>query len=187
MSVGGNTIYFRDVAQVCQEHLHDQEEYEVQSHFTTLKSNIVCHLLEWNRLQMSHRSGYLEHMAWLGEVNPVNMILMQDYKNLTILGNWRLHHDEVGQGGGRRRRCKIRGVCLEQQSGERHSLCNLVDVNCPAWFRSATSKILNSAHSYLGKVTRAVSPILLAGKADSHLWADLQSPNKHCYYLNFSQ
>ena len=32
MSVGGNTIYFRDVAQVCQEHLHDQEEYEVHKH-----------------------------------------------------------------------------------------------------------------------------------------------------------
>ena len=90
---------------------------------------------------------------------------------------WRLHHDKVGQGGGRGRRCKIRGVCLEQQSGERHSPYNLVDVNCPAWFRSATSKISNSAHSYLGKVTRAVSPILLAGKVDSHLWADLQSPD----------
>ena len=81
MCVSGNTIYFLDVVQVCQEHLHDQEEYEVhiaQSHFTTLKSNIICHLLEWNRLQMSHRSGYLEHMAWLGKVNPVNKILMQD-------------------------------------------------------------------------------------------------------------
>ena len=84
ISRGGHTIDFRNIAQVGQEHLH-QEEYVVhifQSKYFNKcnQSKATDNLLERNSLQVGHCSCHLEHVPWLSKVNPVEISLTKDYK-----------------------------------------------------------------------------------------------------------
>ena len=89
-----------------------------------------------------------------------------------------LHHDQAGKGSLRCGRRHVRGICLQQQTWEWDLPRDLMDMKFPVKFPLYNLSKNTIDCLYFGNVTSAVSPILLLGKVESQVFADLQSPAK---------
>ena len=109
-------------------------------------------LLESHALKVGHSSCHLQHVAWLGKINPAITVhcTKLDKTACPLLGQRILHPSKVGQDTEGGTGGKIWSISLKKETGQRNHSSHLVQMSCPKRLKQITNCIHNFTLTYLG-------------------------------------
>ena len=100
----------------------------------------IVNLLQSHTLQLGHSSCHLQHVTWLGKINPARTVRCTklDKAGCSLLGHRILDLDKAGQDTRGGTWSKIWSISLQKKTGQRNHPGNRVQMSCPGRSKKIT-------------------------------------------------